>query len=229
MLLQNMVNFGIGIISFCLMPFLCANETSTIRMQVLQGEMINSHVKDITGLSLIIYREYPYLYEGTEEEYLPLIQHYAQSDNGIACLLFDNEKPIGVAIGMPMNAMRESYKKPILNSSEKIDIDSIFYLGEFLLLKGYRGKGLGKQMYIEFERLVKAKENFKTICFCKIFESDNHHLMPTNYKSLNDFWTKLGFKQQENLSFSVFWRNVFEVEDSPHKLVYWMKSLPINS
>jgi GNAT superfamily N-acetyltransferase len=222
--LLNIVKLGIGIVSLFMISFLYANEAN-IRMQILQGEVITSRVKDITDLSLSNYREYPYLYEGTEDEYLPLIQHYAESESGIACLLFDNEKPIGVAIGMPMSAMRENYKQPLLNCSEKIDIDSIFYLGEFLLLKEYRGKGLGKQMYIEFERLVMANGNFKSIWFCKISEFDSHPLMPTNYKSLDDFWKKLGFEQQEHLNFSVFWRNVSEIDDSPHKLAYWMKSL----
>lgn len=191
---------------------------------VLQGAVINSRVKDITDLSLIIYREYPYLYEGTQEEYLPLIQHYAQSENSIACLLLDDEKPIGIAIGMPMNVMRENYKQPILHS-EAVNIDSLFYLGEFLLLEAYRGKGFGKQMYREFERLVKEKGNFTTLCFCKISEFESHPLMPVKYKPLDDFWIKLGFEKVENLNFSVVWRNVDEVEDSPHHLVYWMKAL----
>jgi GNAT superfamily N-acetyltransferase len=223
-LLLKIFKFGIGIFSFFIMSFLCADE-STIHMKVLQGEVINSIVKEITDLSLIIYREYPYLYEGTEEEYLPLIQHYVQSENGIACLLFDQEKPIGVAIGMPMSAMRENYKQPILNYFKKIDVDSMFYLGEFLLLEEYRGKGLGKKMYNEFERLVKEKGSFETICFCKISEFDSHPLMPANYRALDDFWNKLGFEKQEDLNFSVFWCNVSEIEDSSHKLIYWMKFL----
>lgn len=86
MCLFNLIKFGLAVICLVTLSFLSANESSN-RLQVLQGNDIHSRVKDITALSLIIYREYPYLYEGTEEEYLPAIQHYAQSENGLACVL----------------------------------------------------------------------------------------------------------------------------------------------
>jgi GNAT superfamily N-acetyltransferase len=196
---------------------------ATMRMELLHGKEIDAHVKQITDLALIIYREYPYLYEGTEEEYLPLIQHYAQSERGLAYLLYDDEKPVGVAIGTALQSMRESYKEPILNSHLKDEIDSLFYLGEFLLLKEYRGKGFGKQMYNDFEKTVKTNKSYTGICFCKIVEFDQHPGMPANYKPLDGFWSTLGFHKLPNIQFSVSWRNVNEQNESPHQLVYWIK------
>lgn len=223
MSLLNSVKFGMGVFGLFIMVFLHADE-ATIRMEVVQGEAIHAYVKDITDLSLIIYREYPYLYEGTEEEYLPHIQHYAQPES-VACLLFDNEKTIGVAIGLPLKAMRDNYKRPLLNSDVYINIDSVFYLGEILLLPEYRGRGLGKQMYLKFEEMVRKKENFKSICLSKISELESHPRMPAQYKSLDTFWAKLGFKRLNNVHFSVVWLNVGDQEESSHKMVYWIKTL----
>lgn len=210
------------VIGLFIVPFLSAHETC--HMQVLKGEAIRPYVKDITDLCLVVYREFPYLYEGTEEEYMPAIEHYAQSPLGIACVLFDNQKLVGIAIGEPMGAMREKYKQPLLNFYSESELDAFFYFGEFLLLKEYREKGLGQKMYFELEKQINEEGQLRTICFCKIAEFDKHPLMPKNYKSLDEFWTKLGFSQREEIATSVFWRNIGEEEDSPHKMIYWVKS-----
>lgn len=204
-------------------PFLFSHENC--RIEVFKGAEIIPYVKKVTDLSLAIYREYPYLYEGTEEEYMPFIEHYAKSELGMACILFDDEKPVGVAIGMPMDTMRKKYQEPLLSKYPEANINSFFYLGEFLILKEYRGKGFGKQIYVELEQSIKKEKLFKTICFCKIDEFELHPLKPDNYKSLDEFWRKLGFEQVEDLSTSVAWRNINELEDSPHKMVYWIKTM----
>ncbi len=211
------------ILSFFVIPLLFAQENTHIK--AFRGESITPYIKDITDLSITIYKEYPYLYEGTEEEYLPFIEHYTHSNYGIACLLFDDAKPIGVAIGMPMNEMREKYKQPFISARPQDNCDEIFYLGEFLLLKAYRGQGFGKQMYLELEHLIKENESLKKICFCKIDESDQNPLMPKNYRPLDGFWKKLGFGKCDDITVTVYWRNVFEENDSPHKMVYLLKSL----
>ena len=210
------------LLSLLVVPLLSIQ--GTIHLETFTGQAIVPYVKDITTLSLIIYKEYPYLYDGTEEDYLPAIEHYSHSEKGIACVLFDDTKPIGVAIGMPISEMREKYQQPFLHARPEENPDEIFYLGELLLLKEYRGQGFGKQMYLELERLV-IEENFKKICFCKSNEDDpDPSIMPENYRPLDEFWKKLEFERCD-VSVSVYWKNIFETDESPHELVYWIKSI----
>src|ERR1700722_3489588 len=149
----------------------------------VMGQEITPYVQEITDLALTVYRDYPYLYEGTVDEYYPAIEHYTHSSDGIACLFFNNNQLVGAAIGMPMNEMRDKYKLPLVNARPEENFDQLFYLGELLLLKEYRGQGLGKQMYLEFENTVRELA-FTKICFCKIDESEQNPLAPENYKSL---------------------------------------------
>lgn len=216
--------FILVILSFFTISLLFGEEN--IHMKRFKGQAISPYVRDITDLSLIIYKEYPHLYEGTEEEYLPFIEHYTHSKCGIACLLFDHAKPIGVAIGMPMSAMRGKYQQPLLNARPEENFDTLFYLGELLLLKEYRGRGFGKQMYLELEQLVREEGAFKKICFCTIDEADlkSNPMKPKDYTSLDGFWRKLGFEKYNDITFSVYWRNLFEADDTPHKMSYWIKS-----
>ncbi len=199
--------------------FITGSLYADMRIVSLQGEAIQPYVKDITELCLVIYREYPYLYEGTEAEYGPFIQEYAQSPHGIACLLFDDEKPVGVAIGVPLSAMRKNYQDGFAQFAP--ELTSVYYLAEFLLLTDYRNKGYGRELYRQFESLIPAE--YPTLSFCKIAERDTHPLMPQNYSPVDTFWRKLGYTEHKDWSFFVSWDDVGTLGNSSHQLIYWTK------
>lgn len=207
-------------VALCLTTFLNAQD---LEIRTFKGQAIAPYVNDITCLTLIIYREYPYLYEGTAEEYGPFIQYYADFENSVAAILFDHDKPVGVAIGMPIQDMRDKYKEPLLNFDPSLENESLFYLGELLLLKDYRGKGWGKKMYLALEQEAKRQNN--KICFCQIEDWPKHPQRPVFYQPLNEFWYKLGFEPIKDFSFSVSWRNISESEESSHQMYYWIKTV----
>lgn len=210
-----------------LIMFLASNlfAQQNIEIKVLRGSAIIPYVKAITQLCLAGYREYPHLYEGTADEYGPHIKSYAQSKQGIVCLLFENKKPIGFIAGMPLQYMRSNYKKPWLEKTNE-DITSLFYIGELVVLKEYQKKGYGKDLFHAIEPHIKKLKNIKKICCCRIVESDN--CPQTNhqyYISLDKGFADHGFVRLDELNFTVNWRNVGESKDSPHTLTYWIKSL----
>ncbi len=52
--------------------------------------------------------------------------------------------------------------------------------------------------------------------------------MPKNYEPLDGFWKRLGFYKCDDITTAVNWRNVSGDEDSPHKMVYLLKSLSVD-
>ncbi len=196
-----------------------------LSIKVFKGDEISPYVKGITDIAIEVYKEYPYLYDGTEEEYLPFIDYYSHSSFGIASLLFDGDRPVGVAIGMPLNEMRDRFKDPLLAARPDENLEKIYYLGEFLLINEYRGKGYGKKLYKQLENLVKENGEYSKLCFCKIVEWDYHPLMPNGYLPMDGFWIKQGFEICDDITVSVYWDDVGTNENSIHHLVYWMKNL----
>lgn len=196
-----------------------------IRFETYRGEEINSHIKEITDLALAVYREYPYLYEGTADEYMPILALNGNSSCGLACLVYDNGELIGVALGMPAAEVRKHYLEPLLRVSSLEEVQTSFYLAEMLLFQEYRSNGLGKQIYLALEQLVKAEGSFNRIYFCNIVESDQNPLRPNEYVSFDDFWPmqQLGFDKCESLTFNAFWQNIGETDVTPHQQVYWTK------
>lgn len=206
-------------------PFLAAQDG--IRIETYRGQEINSHIKEITDVALVVYRDYPYLYEGTVEEYLPILALNGKSSCGLGCLVYDNDKVIGAALGMPADEIRSHYLEPLLKVSSREKLKASFYFAEMLLLKEYRNSDLGQQIYNAMEKLVKAEGIFNRIYFCNIVEADQHPLKPKDYLPFDEFWQmeKLGFEKCESLTFNAYWQNINETEDSPHQQVYWTKSI----
>lgn len=197
--------------------------SAEVHMKVLRGKEIVPFVEDITELCLMGYREYPYLYEGTASEYGPFIQNYADSPNGIVCLLFDGDRPIGVATGLPMAEMRERFQAPFKHT--EVDLFSLFYLGELIVSKEYRKRGYASQLCFELERCAKETGRYSKMCFCTIKEPENHSLRPIDYKSVQDGWR--GYAKHEEILFFCHWLCVGETEESDHPMVYWIKDLTL--
>jgi len=192
-----------------------------VQLKVLHGQEIAPYVQEITELCLVGYREYPYLYEGTVAKYGPFIQNYADSPNGIVCLAFDGDRPIGVATGIPMAEMREGYQATLKHTD--MDLSSLFYLGELIVDKKYRKRGFASRMCFELERCAKETGRYSKMCFCTIQEPENHPLRPVDYKTVRDRWG--GFVKHEEMHFLGHWLCIGETEESDHPMVYWIKDL----
>lgn len=200
---------------FLLLPFVSYGQ---IHIEVFQGEKILPYIKELTQIALHAYREYPYLYEGTEEEYLPIMMQTCKGE-GIAAIAFDGDKPIGTAIGMPID-YEETFRHVFLDDP---CFDSIYYLSQLILLKEYRSCGYAKQMVHAFEKGVENLNRFNTICLCQIAEEENER--PSTYYSMDSFWIKQGYTEHRELYRYVKWLDIDQSEPSWHLMLFWTKPI----
>ena len=194
-----------------------------ITYKVLKGKEIAPYVAAITKLCHTVYKEYPYLYDAEEDDYTYYLGQYSESENSIICFAFDGEQPIGMASGIPLKEYRSHYVLPFINNG--YDLTKIFYLGELILLKDYRGNGVGKYMYLAVEQNVRDSQNYTLISFSQIDESFVKAVKPDDYVNINGFWEKLGFVKHPELSYNAVWRDIGESEYSKHPMFYWTKDL----
>jgi len=54
------------------------------------------------------------------------------------------------------------------------DPERIFYYGESVLLRAYRGQGLGKQFFVEREDHARSLNRFDLLCFCAVERPLDH-------------------------------------------------------
>ncbi len=188
----------------------------SLQFQTITGSEIQGHLDPIAKLRIDVFREYPYLYEGTldaEKDYLAM---YARSANSLFILVKDEDKVVGAVTGLPLEELIPEYWDVF--RKQQIPTKTIFYLGELVLLKDYRGKGIGERLYAQFETLVKEKGSYQSLTLREILREEQN-------TSLDPFWEKLGFVKHPEWISNDSWTEVGDEQETRHSMIFWSKSL----
>lgn len=209
----------LSIFTFCsCVSALFAQDINKFKIELFQGKEIAPYTQEVIKLCHMIYRESPYNYNADDAEYESYLKSYSQSTDAVTCLVFDNEKAIGLAIGIPMLETREAYKTPFLEKN--YNLKDFFYIGEFGISPEYRNQGIEEKMYKKIEDFAK-KQNFKMLCLWEIGSSLNS----TQDSFKETFWKKNGFIHHPELNFSIYWIDIGNSNPTRHFATYWMKPL----
>jgi GNAT superfamily N-acetyltransferase len=194
-----------------------------ITYRTFRGSDIENIFENLAQLRITVFRDYPYLYEGTLEYERAYLQTYSNAERAFVFTVFDDEKLVGATTCIPLEDETWEVKKPFLEAN--LNIESIFYFGESILSKEYRGLGLGNRFFEERENHAKRFGTFDVVCFCAVQRENNHPLKPKDYRALDDFWMKRGYKKQINLESSFEWLDIGEPKPTNKPMIYWMKNI----
>jgi GNAT superfamily N-acetyltransferase len=196
---------------------------SEVSIQRLSGGAINACLPELARLRIRVFRDYPYLYEGSadyEEKYL---QTYANAPDSVMVLARDGEQVVGASSGLPLSAETPNVIEPF--TAQGYDPGRIFYYGESVLLPEYRGLGVGKRFFAEREAHVRGLGRFDIVCFCAVERPADHPRRPINYRPLDDLWNRQGFVRHPELRATFSWQDLDEATESPKPMVFWLKIL----
>lgn len=191
-----------------------------VAFQTIYGLDVIPYLDDIARLRITIFREFPYLYEGSlayEKEYLA---KFSRSKESVTILAKDQEEVIGVFTGLPLHLEDETITRSI--PQEKL-LDS-FYFSELLLLKAYRKQGIGKNLLQQMETIIKQKSVYQRIVFASILREENHPLKPLEYYSMDNAWKKYGYSKTTDTC-QILWKEINQSEETPKTLAIWEKVL----
>ena len=191
-----------------------------VTYQTIYGLDVIPYLDDIARLRITIFREFPYLYEGSlayEKEYLA---KFSRSKESVTILAKDQEEVIGVFTGLPLHLEEETITRSI--PQEKL-LDS-FYFSELLLLKAYRKQGIGKNLLQQMETIIKQKAVYQRIVFASILREENHSLKPLDYYSMDNAWKKYGYSKTTDTC-QILWKEINQEEESPKTLAIWEKAI----
>jgi GNAT superfamily N-acetyltransferase len=195
---------------------------STLRLETFTGNAAKPYVPELATLRMTIFRDFPYLYEGSLEYEEKYLSTYLASPDSFLAIVFDDSKVVGATTAIPLLQETEEFKKPFIKHG--YDLAKIFYFGESLLYPQYRGQGIGVRFFEERERQARAY-GATIAAFCAVERPENHPLKPTGYQPLHKFWRKRGFERKPMLQTSYSWRDVGDVEETYKPMVFWLKGL----
>lgn len=197
-------------------------EYKPLKFLSLGNADILSNLDLIGSLRLRVFREYPYLYEGTADEERQYLNTYVQAPSSLVVLAMSGEDIVGATTCVRMSEADGSFRSCFEKSN--IPVQSICYLGESVLLPAYRGRGIGKvffQMRLEHARRIGTE----TAAFCAVDRPHDHPLRPADYRPLDGFWESLGFQKHPELQAQFAWKEVGQTAESVKTLTYWLKPL----
>lgn len=194
----------------------------TLRVVRFSGDEMRARLDDLARLRIIVFRDWPYLYEGSLEYERGYIERYARARTGTIAVALDGEEIVGAATALALTEETEAVLAPFRAAG--IDPEPIFYFGESVLLKPYRGQGIGVRFFEEREAAARAHGK-RYACFCGVQRPADHPMRPADYVPLDAFWMHRGYTKRPELVSSFSWRDIGAETATAKPMVYWMKDL----
>ncbi|MCY1407186.1 hypothetical protein D9M71_224760 [compost metagenome] len=194
-----------------------------MQIRLLHGGAIAPHIDDLAHLRLTVFREFPYLYDGTLEYEARYLATYAESKESLFVLALDGERVVGASTGLPMADETEEFQRPFREQGWAPE--RIFYFGESVLLPEYRGSGLGVRFFAEREDYARRLARFDHCAFCAVERPADHPRRPPGYQPLDEFWERRGYRHHPELRTEYHWRDLDEDTESAKPMSFWLKEL----
>lgn len=195
----------------------------SITVTSLVGEEIKSILPDLARLRIIVFRDWPYLYDGTieyEEKYLAKL---AGATGAVCVVARDGDTVVGASTAAPMVEHADEFAEPFENAG--YDLNKVFYCGESVLLTSHRGHGIGNAFFDQREAHARKLGGFTYSTFCRVVRPDDHPLKPKDYRPLDPFWKKRGYEPVDGLVASYPWKDIDQDEETEHLMQFWMRKL----
>lgn len=194
-----------------------------IRIRCVTGEDVWPHLDDLARLRIEVFREFPYLYDGDMEYERGYLRSYSRSPRSLFVLAEQDEGIVGVATGVPLQDEMVDVQRPFLQTGW--DPVRIFYFGESVLRKSFRGQGIGAAFIHQREAYAHSLGGFSKVAFCAVQRPPHHPLRPVDYVPLDAFWERRGYVRQPHLKTTFSWRDLGDDEETRKPMVFWLKSL----
>jgi GNAT superfamily N-acetyltransferase len=188
----------------------------------LTGARMLEVLPDLARLRIEVFREFPYLYEGSQEYEQRYMRSYAENPQAVVIGCSIDGRLVGAATALPLKGEPESVRQPLAEAG--YDVDRIFYFGESVLEKPYRGRGIGVRFFQEREAAARESGHYTHALFCAVVRPDDHPAR-RDYQPLDRFWHKRGFARIEGLNCWFSWKDVGDREETRKPMAYWIKAL----
>ncbi|WP_460935296.1 GNAT family N-acetyltransferase [Spirosoma humi] len=189
----------------------------------LTGSAFRTVFDDLAALRIAVFYDFPYLYEGSVDYEKSYLETYARAERSFLLAVYDGEQLVGATTALPLRDETAEVQAPFLTAG--YELDTIFYFGESILLPAYRGLGLGNQFFDEREAHARQFGHYKMTCFCAVQRPVDHPLRPLDYKPLDGFWVKRGYRRDDTLQSAFVWPDRNEVVETAKSMIYWTKVL----
>jgi GNAT superfamily N-acetyltransferase len=195
---------------------------SAITVEPLCGEALRGAIPDLARLRCEVFAQWPYLYRGDPNYESDYLRDFAVAPGAVLIAAKDGGRIVGVATASPMVGQKADYQAKFVERG--IDVASLYYFGESVLLEAYRGRGLGHAFFDQREAQARL-HGARAATFCGVIRPEDHPARPADFSPLDSFWAKRGYAKIPGLIANFSWADIGEEGESEKPMQYWMKAL----
>jgi GNAT superfamily N-acetyltransferase len=198
-----------------------ADRVNALKVTALTGAAaIRAAIPALARLRIAVFREFPYLYDGSPEYEAEYLETYARCADSLIVLVEDGDTAVGASSALPLTAETPDLKQPFVNAGW--NPARVLYLRESVLLPAYRGRGLGHAFFDQREAHARRLVGCTHTAFCAVRRDS----APTDApRSLEGFWRNRGYAPQVGLTTVMHWQEVGQSAQSAHGMQFWTRAL----
>lgn len=193
-----------------------------IDVRALTGPDLDAALDDMARLRINVFRDWPYLYDGDVDYERRYLEPYRTSAGAILVGAFDGTELIGAATGTPMTDHADEFADAF--AGRDLDLSTVFYCAESVLLPQYRGRGIGHRFF-DLREAHARRHCYTRTTFCGVMRDDTHPLCPADHRPLDAFWRKRGYVALPGVIAHFPWKDVDQTEETEKPLQFWMRDL----
>lgn len=194
-----------------------------LRIELLRGQEIARQFNVLATLRTAVFRDWPYLYEGSAAYELRYLDTYLRCDRSLAVLVWDDANCVGASTVLPLADAEAAAQAPFREHG--FAIDQIDYFGESVILRPYRGRGLGVKFF-ELREAHAREHGLKICAFCSVDRPSDHPYRPADYVSNDSFWVRRGYLKEPQIKSSFSWPDIGQTTSTEKPMSFWLRSLP---
>ncbi|MEL6188684.1 MAG: GNAT family N-acetyltransferase [Myxococcota bacterium] len=194
-----------------------------VRLEVLPPERFGQVEGEVARLRIEVFRDYPYLYDGSLEYERTYLAAYARSAEALWVVARAGTRIVGASTGLPLADEVEALGDPFAAGSPSKE--DVFYFGESVLLPEFRGLGLGHRFFDMREAHAQRLGRYSHTAFAAVVRAQDHPRRPRTHRDLEPFWQGRGYRPSgRHLTLS--WKEIDEPKETEKPLELWIRALP---
>ncbi len=177
---------------------------------------------DLARLRITVFREWPYLYEGSLDYEQRYLRDFLDNPQAALIIARDGDEIVGAATASAMAGQDEAVRLPF--EQRGMDISTLYYFGESVLRPDYRGQRIG-HAFFDAREAAAREAGASAACFCAVIRPQDHALRPAGARDLAGFWRKRGYAPMDGLIATYAWHDIDQAGESQHDMQFWYRAL----
>lgn len=195
----------------------------SVRVEVLTGPATQRHLAGLAKLRIEVFREWPYLYEGSLDYEAEYLRAFANAPGAAIVGAFDGGALIGASTAAPLAAQAGYITEPF--RARHYPLTDYFYFGESVLRRAYRNMGLGVQFFTAREAAARSHAGVSVCTFSAVIRSPDDPRQPGDYKPLDAFWGRRGYTPWDGMTCKIGWTELGSAVETQQDMQFWRKQI----